>query len=301
MNVVCMLVNNLEFFKYFLNYSDIKNSKCKFVFFNEQRIGDKVEEMKEILEKSELDNYKVFGSDLVIDKFREVTNCDSSFLHKYTMGMNILMQWFVFKFLNVKENINILSLDDDIILLNDFESLFDNKSKFRKDSLRKAHLKLDRKSKKMLKIAKTMFEVFDKNFDSNTAIEKMNKDYFNGGQFILSNNDIDIDIYEKGLVNFFNCKYFENLWNKRRSHTTYQFDERFMIALAQVNNSINDDLRYETKMLCFKTEKIKDITIRNIVKSRKIIHICNRSGKYELYERVLRIIKEEKENGHATS
>ena len=74
-----------------------------------------------------------------------------------------------------------------------------------------------------------------------------------------------------------------------------------MIALAQVNNSINDDLRYETKMLCLKTEKIKDITIRNIVKSRKIIHICNRSGKYELYERVLRIIKEEKENGHATS
>lgn len=296
MNVICVLVNNIEWFKIMLDNmpeevnDSIKNNKCAFVIFNEQRIGDKVKEIKSILEnnKDKLIKAKVIGSNLVINKFIEKTGCDTSFLRNYTMGMNILMQWFIFTYL--KNANEILSLDDDIILQNDICNIFEGLSKFKIDKLRTAnYAKLNNQSKEMVKQLQDLF-------NDECDIKKFYKSYVNGGHFILCKNDIDIKNYEDALIRFFNNDFLESLWNKRRKYTSYQFDEKFITALAIHNNNENNLMNKDVCMFCLKNKNIKDITIMNQLKSKKVIHVCNNSGKVLLYDRI-KMMKEKMEDG----
>ena len=130
-----------------------------------------------------------------------------------------------------------------------------------------------------------------------TITKKFFYNYVNGGHFIISENDINVKDYEERLVKFFNSKELYKIWNKRRKYTSYQFDERFMTMLFIHNNCTNKDLNSEVKMFIEKDDKIKDITIRNSLKSKKIIHICNGVSKSSLYKRIANIIEEEKQNG----
>lgn len=66
-NAVCILANNMEYFNLFVqNYpEELRTDDCKLIVVNETRIGDKTKEIKRILKKENIKNYKLITSDEV--------------------------------------------------------------------------------------------------------------------------------------------------------------------------------------------------------------------------------------------
>ena len=96
-NAISVLANNLDYFRLMCNNFPDDISDYAVVVFTETRIGDKTEELKQILRESKADKFKVIPSDMVIDKFKADV-IDNAFVDEYTMGMNILMLWYLLRY-----------------------------------------------------------------------------------------------------------------------------------------------------------------------------------------------------------
>jgi hypothetical protein len=275
-NCFCILCNNKKLLKVMLCNIPKSINKMQFYIFTDDRIKDIYEDINKIC-KTYITNYKIIKASTVNKKFKSIIN--NEFVLDYTMSMNILMQWYLFKYENVD---NILSLDDDIILNEGVKEIFcDAKSKFKVDYLRKAKrnfLNLGREEE----LLKEFFIIFNMKYDSYIFYNN----YVNGGHFLICKKDVDLNQYEKYLFKFFDNKIIYDRWKQRRSHISYQLDEKFITLLAISNNIENNLLKKDVKMFVEKNEKIKDITIINS-KTKKIVHICNNSGKKQLYKRMI--------------
>ena len=110
MNAVCILANNMDFFKHQVeNYLP----ECDILVCNETRIGNKIDEIKTLMPKA-----IIIDSQDVVKEFSKI--CDTPFLHSYTMGMNILLQWYVFKHYNYDK---VLFTEEDVLFTPDIMNI----------------------------------------------------------------------------------------------------------------------------------------------------------------------------------
>lgn len=278
-NAVLVLANNMKFFKLMVDNLPDSINECTLIVINEQRIGDKTGEIQKILENSKVENYKIFGSDLINRKFKELVH-DNEFVEDYKMSMNILGSWFVFKF---NKNIDkILLLDDDVILREGFERVFNsNHCMFKYNRLSAGMADFHRQSDNAISIFDEWFRIFDIKFTDKWWSEKYLKRYANSGQRLFVRNQFDIKQYEQKLTEFFESEIFFDAWRGRRSHVSWYFDERF--ETFYFFDILNDEMKDYAYLVLTSPEKMDRKAFISKVKRSSIIHNATNSHKDKIY------------------
>lgn len=281
MNGILVLANNLNYFRFFVkNYpSEIKNDNYKLFVVNEVKIGNKLEELNNILENSDITNYVILSSETIYDKFKE-DYLSNNFVDEYTMGMNILSLWYVKKYFeDVKK---LLWLDDDVILNKNISKVFESDTHlFKTNRLSAGSPIFESQSKNSKNIYNEWFRIFNIKFSQDWWINEYIKKYSNSGQFLVNLDKLDIKNYESKLCDFYRSDIFYTAWTNRRTHTSWYFDERFITLYFF--DFLNDGLKKKAYLLLSKPEKLNSKAYENL-KNFPIIHVCNNSHKMKTYQ-----------------
>ena len=283
MNTICMLVNNLDFFKI-----DVKNwpkeiADDYIIIFTDTRLADITKEIKDVLDNFDYDlSYKIVTTEMIHSKLAESFEL-TEFCKKYTMSLKILMPWFTFKY--YKKADGCFFLDEDIILNEGLNDLFDGHDKFYIDKMARfsqEHI-FSNNNKKVISLWQELLDCFDTNETPYDTI----KMYTNAGHKLLYKKNFNLDLYEEALHIFFNSKNFEQIWDKRRSYRTQALDEKFDNAYLTAVGVKNDSLG-ENKNVLFLNYG-KGLNDKTLIKSKEyeIVHICNGKYKNETYKRMI--------------
>lgn len=283
MNTICMLVNNLDFFRI-----DVKNwpkeiSDDYVIIFTDTRLADITKEIKEILD--DFDNklsYKIVTTEMIHNKLSESFEL-SEFCKKYTMSLKILMPWFTFKYF--KKADGCFFLDEDIILNEGINKLFDGNDKFYVDKMARFSQKhiFENNNKKVIALWQELLDCFKTNKTPEETISM----YTNAGHKLLYKKNFKLELYEEALHIFFESKNFEQIWDKRKSYRTQALDEKFDNAYLTAVGIKNDKM-YENRNVLFLNYG-KGLTDSTLIKSKQyqIVHICNGKYKNETYQRMI--------------
>lgn len=276
-NAISILANNLNYFRLMCNNFPDDISDYAVVVFTETRIGDKTEELKKILRESKADKFKVIPSDMVIDKFK-ADIIDNAFVDEYTMGMNILMLWYLLRYSKFEK---ILLLDDDVIIGNGLGELFATKhSLFMPFRLSAGPSDMDKLSQNGKKLFQEWFDIFGEEFNQENYKSLYIDRYMNSGQRLIVRDDISLEYYQTMLHRFFDSKIFHEFWDNRRSHVSFFFDERFEVFTF--NKLYNNGMKPFSFLLVSKFEKITENDLKRISKAT-IFHNITRSHKDRVY------------------
>lgn len=279
---IVVLANNMKFFKLMAQNFPSDINDYLLIVVNEQRIGDKTEQIEEILQESICNNYKIFGSELILKKFKEEV-IDNAFVDSYTMSMNILSLWFVYRFNKRIEKV--LLLDDDVILRDGLADLFrNNKNVFKYNRLSAGMSDFFAQSLNAQEILFEWFKIFDIDFTLEWWQGVYLKKYANSGQRLIVKTMFDLQEYEKKLKQFFESEIFEFAWNERRRHTSWYFDERFETFFFM--ETLNDDMKKYAVLVLSRPEKLKENYYRRL-KETTIIHNATNSHKKDLYNEMI--------------
>lgn len=282
MNAIAVLANNMNFVGYMLaNMPKSLENICWF-FVNETRIGNKIEELTKIVKASKIKQYEI------IDSMKIVTECkkqivNNDFVDSYTMGMNILMVWWIFKY---KSKIDkILLVDDDVLFFDGVESFFEyEQHAFVQYRMSAGPRIFNEQSKNGKRTMHEWFKVFE--------IDNVNQDWWenvylkknlSSGNRMIVKKYFDMIRYEYFLKRFFMSKRLKACWDNRRVPTSGFLDERFetLFYLNESNNFLNND----SHILISKPEKVTDNGWEKLCSGRyKLIHIANKSWKQKTYD-----------------
>lgn len=279
-NAVCILANNMEYFSLFVqNYpEELRSDDYRLIVANEIRIGDKTKEIKRILKKENIKNYRLITSDEVNKKLKKEV-IDNGFVNDYTMSMNILSLWYIKKYM--KDIQKVLLLDDDVILRKGISDLFiSDIHLFKSNRLSAGLADFEKQSKNAKNIYNEWFRIFNIDFSEDWWKNKYLKKYANSGQRLIILDKLDLNRYEDKLRDFFSSDIFYEAWQLRRSHISWYFDERF--ETFYFFNELNDELRKTTFLIVSKTEKLTDSSVRKMLRSY-IIHNATNSWKKKTY------------------
>lgn len=271
---ICVLVNNLYYFEKMVNNFPDNIRDYKLYIVNETRLGDITEDIEKIVQGKA--KYKIIKGSTILQRFkREVV--DNAFVDKYCMGMNILAQWFLFRYTDCDK---ILFLDDDIIF-SDVSSIFDSdESMFKHYRLSAGRTRFKDNSKNHRLCFKEMFKVFEMKLDKESYARYL-KWYINSGNRYYCRKDFDLPAYEKALKRFFENDIIEKLWDNRQTHVTFYFDEKFETLFAMVTGIINNGLKRDVFLECSALPKIIEKGKYSI--RHKIWHNVTVSHKANLY------------------
>lgn len=277
-NAILVLANNMEYFNLMVKNIPDSIKDFDFIVVNETRIGDKTDRIKKILEESKISRFRVFTSDEINDKFKEEV-IDNDFVDDYSMSMNILSLWFVYKY-NSKIG-KILLLDDDVILRDGFEKIFESDHHlFKSNRLSAGAAEFYGQSQNAIDVYKEWFRIFQIKFSDNWWKNEYLKKYANSGQRLIVRSMFDLDQYEKKLKEFFKSDLFYRFWIDRRNHVSWYFDERFETFFFF--DSLNNELKDTTYLVLSKPEKLNDGSFRKMMRS-SIIHNATNSHKKKVY------------------
>lgn len=295
-NAICILANNMDYFRLFIqNYpKELETNDFILIVINEIRIGDKTKEIKEILVKYNISNYKIFTSRKIVNLFKKEV-LDNNFVENYTMSMNILSLWFIKKHSKLIQKV--LLLDDDIILRPGIAFLFKtNHHLFKSNRLSAGMADFESQSANAKNIFNEWFKIFNVKFSQEWWKEKYLKRYANSGQRLIVLERIDINLYENKLINFFKSDLFYSAWMSRNTHTSWYFDERFETFFFF--DDLNNDLNTSTFLILSRREKLTNASIKKMLRS-SIIHNATNSHKKNVYNFMIEngIIKGEILNG----
>lgn len=276
-NAICVLANNMYFFKELIfNLPDnLKN--FKFFIFNDTRIGNKTFEIHEIM--------KGFNYEVITDKdVNELLPIKNNFVYDYSMSLNILMPWYIF---STKKVDKVLFSDEDILYTNKLLKVFNNinNSSFSTLRLQAANDKRLNEKRKDYNILIQICNCIGYNYNKEEWYQKR----INSGQFIITKNQFDLKFYEECLIKFFKNSFIYDCWKNRKTHTYGSLDERFLSAFIIKLNIYNIDLNNYTYFCYNNIEKIKDITLINNYNKKAIFHICNTSHKKNTYSRMIKL------------
>lgn len=248
-NAICMLCNNTFFLKFFLDNFQYKNKEnVDLVLINETRIGNKIEEIKDLC--SGINNVIIIDGKEIIDKFKKEV-CDCKFVDEYTMGLNILQNWYVFKYMNYNK---VIVLDDDVIA-NNLDKIFEYEiSLFYLFRLSSGGKTYDSNSSPYKLLIKSMGDVFDMNINRENYTELWTNNHINAGERLYIKKEFDLGKYENYLKRFYENQNIRYLWHIRKKPGSFYLDEWFESFFAYKTNIINDILR---------TEKLAYIEISN--------------------------------------
>lgn len=242
---ICILCNNTRYLQAFIDNYNQKDEDL--IIINEVRIGDKTKEIKEIVKDKRC---IVISSEEVISKLKEQV-VDTPFVNEYTMGMNILYQWYVFKFFDYDKVI----FSDDDVLYNDLEPIYNSeKSLFYIFALSAGGKTYDDNSSIYKNLIKSFCEVYDLDINKDNYREAWRNNHISSGQKMYVRNEFQLEEYEKYLKRFFENQYIRYLWTKRNRPQSYYLDEWFEGLFLYKTNIINDEL---------KKQKLVYLEIRN--------------------------------------
>lgn len=284
MNVILVLANNMEWFKLMVANFPASINNFKLIVVNEVRIGDKTEEIERILEHSIIHDYEIISSNIINQKFKEDV-IDNSFVDDYTMSMNILSLWYVYKYiLSIKK---ILLLDDDVILREGFDKVFESdKHLFYHTALVDLHHDYYRLSANARSIFNEWFRIFKIDFSLDWWQKEYIKKYANSGQRLIIMKNFDVIRYERCLKEFFKSEIFYRAWTNRNTYCSWYFDERFENFFFFDN--LNHDLKktYNYLLVCRNPQKMNENHFGRISRST-LFHNATNSHKRELYDMLI--------------
>lgn len=215
MNAVLVLANNMDWFKLMVANFPTSINDFKLIVVNEVRIGDKTEEIERILKRSIVQNYEVILSSTINQKFKEDV-INNEFVNDYTMSMNILSLWYVYKYMPKVEKI--LLLDDDVIIREGFEKIFESeKHAFYHNRLSAGIVEFDKYSGNAKAIFEEWFRIFDIKFSLDWWQNEYLKKYANSGQRLMVMNKLDIVSYEHYLNEFFKSEIFYTCLDEQKN------------------------------------------------------------------------------------
>ena len=248
-NAVCILANNMYFLGAIINNIPL-NRSYDIIIINETRIGNKIPQIKDICKN--IANIEIIDSEQIRNEFKKILN--NSFVDAYTMGMNILPQWYLFKFTKYEK---IIFIDDDVIV-NDLEKIFQyNESLFYKFRLSAGAKTYDENSINQKILIKTFGDIFDVKICKENYSKVWLDNHINAGQRMYTRNDFNVLYYENSLKRFYENKNIKVFWNKRKKHSSYYLDEWFESFFAYKTGIINNKL---AKL------KLAYVEIRNVFK-----------------------------------
>lgn len=215
-HALCILANNMDYFKAFAD--NFEQGPYDVIVCNESRIGDKTAEIKQILP-----NAIIVDSKDVVKLFAE-TVTDTEFLHSYTMGMKILVIWYVFKTFNY----NKVFFTDEDIFINNIDRIFDyDRSVFYYFALSAGnHAGLKYNNEKYQNMIKEFNRIFDIQINEDNYKEKWVKKHINAGQRLYIRKDIGKD-YEMYLKQYIESEFIKYIWDNRKRPTELMMDEWF--------------------------------------------------------------------------
>ena len=267
---IAVLENNLGFLQILLdNLQEHEMKDITLILVNETRVTDLSIKINSIVSNYNF-NYIILTSDEINEKFK-LDVIDNNFVNTYTMSMNILMLWYIHKYLDFDK---VLFIDDDVVLLPNFSSLFDlNTHGFYYHRLCAGNTDFYTHPARVQDIFLEWFKIFDINFSEDFWKFYLTK-YINTGQFLILKNDFNIKEYELKLKLFFNSEIIENDWNHGKVHTSGFLDEKF-ISLFFIKKDFIKINKYVKLYL-----GIKNISLPT---TQSILHIAASSHKYEVY------------------
>ena len=246
---ICILCNNVFYLQNIIDNFQYKNNKSiDLIIINETRIKNLLNEFKEICK--DINNIILIDGKNIIDRFK-TDIIDTKFVDIYTMGLNILQNWYVFKYMNYDK---VIVVDDDVII-NNLDNIFKyDESLFYKFRLSAGGKTYNENSLKYKKLIKTYCDIFDLEINSNNYADLWIDNHINAGERMYTKKDFNIREYEEYLKRFYANSGINYFWNIRKKPGSYYLDEWFESFFAYKTGIINDILRIE---------KLAFIEIRN--------------------------------------
>lgn len=228
MNKIVILANDINQLE--AQFVNLPKLKSEYIIVNETRLGNKVDEIKALADKHNI-NAQVVDGQIIVDKFKKKV-IDNQFVDDYTMGLNILLPWYFGEALYTEE---------DVILSDGIEDVFSlTSSAFVTSTISasgSANVRVE----------------FEKLFMPFTDAEWVKTHTMSGQRYY---KDFDLDLYEKRLYDFYNSEFLHNFWLKRRTHRSGFLDERFESCFAYETGILNNDLSKFTQIEIRKPEKV---------------------------------------------
>ena len=274
-NAISILCNNTDFLNLIIRNLDKSILETtQIVVFTDTRIGDKTEKLQKLCNKIDA---KLITDKEVNKKLKKLV-INTPFVDSWTMSLNILMHWYMFKFFKYD---NVLFCDDDVIIKKDIVQLFNQNKTF--IFAYPLNTISDKENGPKQEININMAKCFNYKLD----YIKWKKYYALGAYIIFNRSDFNLDLYEKGLHNFFDSKYFAEVWNQCKSYRSKNIDERFMTMFILKSKIENKDLNKFAEHINCKFEKINDKSFQNIFSKKYIIHIGNNKDKPITYNQLI--------------
>lgn len=235
---ICILCNNLDYLQAFVNNYNQKDEDL--IIVNETRVGNKIEGIRRITKDN---NVIILDSKEIVLQFKKTVS-DNVFVDEYTMGMNILAQWYVFRNYDYEK---VLFLDDDVLINDKIDELFEfDKSLFYKFRLSAGGKVYNENGPKYKLLIKAFGDIFDLDINEENYQEVWIGNHLANGQRMYTKNDYDFQYYEQTLKKFYENEILRALWNNRTLHTSYHLDEWFETMFAYKTGIINDELKTRT-------------------------------------------------------
>lgn len=264
-NVICILANDLDIFP--IITSTIKQENYDVIVINDTRIGNKIDDLKQIYP-----NATYIDGMNMIDEFR--TDIYDSIVLSYPLVLKWLIPWYIFKHYQYDK---LFLLDDDIVLSDNFHNLFDLYEHGACYSLPiyKSSTSEDDISYKMYQ---DLFELF--NIPSKAYCR------INGGNILFNRSDITTNKYTDMLITFMKNQYVIEMVNyivdKKRSYRSFTLDEAFLTMFA-----VKNDYTSLNKEICLVMNKADKVDYDKLVKTynkKSLVHIVTRINKLNVLQ-----------------
>lgn len=272
-NAIVILANNIELLK--AQIDNLPKLNCDYIICNETRIGNKINEIKNIAPFA-----IIIDSIDVINKFSKLYSSD--FLNDYTMGMNILLQWYIFKFFNYDK---VLFTEEDVIFTDNINNIFnEDKCLFYTwgiSASTKPYNELKNRDKAYVDAWDKMFNI---HFTNDNYLDIWKKYHLASGQRYYVRDKFDLKLYEQKLIEFYSNEVFHECWVNRRTHRSYYIDERFEGFFVYSTGIINNEIKPYTYIEIAKPEKVNIDKYNAIEKCGGIWHNATVSNKLKWIE-----------------
>lgn len=220
---------------------NIPDYKVRYTILVDSRLCKDTTPVIDLCKQNGLVDFEVLDSTDMFDKFKQDIKLSTfDFFDSYTMSLNIIAQWYLLKYKNYDK---VLFLDDDVILNNGIEEIFNqDHSMFYKFRLSAGPATYEACSKKCLTVNTAFADIFDYTFNKDTYKEVVLDTHINGGQRLYCKSDVDIEKYEYYLKRFFENAALYDIWENRRHHCSWYLDERFEGYFAWKTGIFNNDM-----------------------------------------------------------
>lgn len=247
-NTIVILSNNYDLLQAQIDNlpsNDLFNQhNCDYIICIESRIGTDVDVIKSIVKDRAA--FIIDSADVVAAFANNIHKSD--FLYEYTMGMNILLQWYMFTYYSYDK---VLFTEDDVILTNNVFNIFTNLNKCAFYIWKTLVVPSDhyaRATKKTVQYYDEFSRIFNLHINKDNFGTIWNSTHLSSGQRLYVRDTFDMQYYIHCLIEFFDSTIFRQKYASRKTHRYGYLDERFEGFYAYSSGILNNDMKPYTSL-----------------------------------------------------